>query len=59
MMIGGHARSEGLTDVTNNVREFRRMPGLRLEKLALVIIADLSEKRWITAALVDWELADS
>jgi tRNA(fMet)-specific endonuclease VapC len=31
MMIGGHARSEGLTVVTNNVREFRRMPGLLLE----------------------------
>jgi hypothetical protein len=31
MMIGGHARIEGLTVVTNNVREFRRMPGLRLE----------------------------
>ena len=31
MMIGGHARSEALTVVTNNVREFQRMPGLRLE----------------------------
>jgi tRNA(fMet)-specific endonuclease VapC len=31
MMIGGHACSEGLTVVSNNVREFRRMPGLRLE----------------------------
>ena len=31
MMIGGHARSEGLTVVTNNVREFQRMPGLRFE----------------------------
>ena len=31
MMIGGHARSEGVTVVTNNIREFRRMPGLRLE----------------------------
>jgi len=31
MMIGGHARSEGLTVVTNNLREFRRMPGLRVE----------------------------
>ena len=59
MMIGGHARIEGLTVVTNNVREFRHMPGLRSRKLALVIIADLSEKRWITPALVDWELADT
>jgi len=31
MMIGGHARSEGLAVVTNNVREFQRMPGLRVE----------------------------
>jgi len=31
MMIGGHARSEGLTVVTNNVREFQRVPGLRIE----------------------------
>jgi tRNA(fMet)-specific endonuclease VapC len=31
MMIGGHARSEGLTVVTNNIREFQRMPGLRVE----------------------------
>ena len=30
VMIGGHARSEGLTVVTNNVRKFQRMPGLRL-----------------------------
>jgi tRNA(fMet)-specific endonuclease VapC len=31
MMIGGHARSEGLTLVSNNLREFQRMEGLRLE----------------------------
>lgn len=31
MMIGGHARSEGLTLVTNNRREFQRMSGLRVE----------------------------
>jgi tRNA(fMet)-specific endonuclease VapC len=31
MMIGAHARSEGLTVVTNNEREFKRMPGLRVE----------------------------
>ncbi|KRE17059.1 plasmid maintenance protein [Bosea sp. Root483D1] len=29
--IGAHARSEGLTVVTNNLREFARMPGLRVE----------------------------
>jgi tRNA(fMet)-specific endonuclease VapC len=31
MLIGAHARSEGLTVVTNNTREFVRMPGLRVE----------------------------
>ena len=31
MQIGGHARSEGLIVVTNNVREFGRMPGIRAE----------------------------
>jgi len=29
--IGGHARSEGLIVVTNNLGEFERMPGLRVE----------------------------
>jgi tRNA(fMet)-specific endonuclease VapC len=31
MQIGGHARSEGLIVVTNNTREFNRMPGVRVE----------------------------
>jgi tRNA(fMet)-specific endonuclease VapC len=31
MQIGGHARSEGLAVVTNNLREFARMQGLRTE----------------------------
>jgi tRNA(fMet)-specific endonuclease VapC len=31
MLIGAHARSEGLTVVTNNSREFERMPGIRVE----------------------------
>jgi tRNA(fMet)-specific endonuclease VapC len=31
MMIAGHARSLGLILVTNNVGEFERVPGLRLE----------------------------
>jgi tRNA(fMet)-specific endonuclease VapC len=31
MQIGGHARSEGLIIVTNNPREFARMPGIRAE----------------------------
>ena len=31
MMIGGHARSEGLVLVTNNIREFERMTGLQVE----------------------------
>jgi tRNA(fMet)-specific endonuclease VapC len=29
--IAGHARSRGLTLVSNNLREFRRVPGLLLE----------------------------
>ena len=31
MQIGGHARSEGLIVVTNNMRDFLRMPGVRVE----------------------------
>ena len=31
MLIAGHARSEDLTVVTNNVREFGRIPGLQVE----------------------------
>jgi tRNA(fMet)-specific endonuclease VapC len=31
MQIGGHARSEGLIIVTNNIREFSRVPGIRAE----------------------------
>jgi len=31
MMIAGHARSLGLILVTNNMAEFERVPGLRLE----------------------------
>jgi tRNA(fMet)-specific endonuclease VapC len=31
MQIGGLARSEGLIVVTNNMREFTRMPGVRAE----------------------------
>ncbi|UMZ10955.1 tRNA(fMet)-specific endonuclease VapC [Pseudomonas sp. MPFS] len=30
-LIAGHARSLGLTLVTNNLREFERVPGLRVE----------------------------
>lgn len=30
-MIAGHARSRGLLVVTNNIREFERVPGLRTE----------------------------
>lgn len=30
-MIAGHARSEGLILVTNNMKEFKRVAGLRLE----------------------------
>lgn len=31
MQIGAHARSEGLIVVTNNMKEFIRMPGVRVE----------------------------
>ncbi|XOV78472.1 MAG: tRNA(fMet)-specific endonuclease VapC [Aestuariibacter sp.] len=31
MMIAGHARAHGLVVVTNNVREFKRVDGLRVE----------------------------
>ena len=31
MMIGGHARSEGLILVSNNLREFQRIEGLRVD----------------------------
>lgn len=31
MLIAGHARSRGLTIVTNNMREFSRVDGLRCE----------------------------
>jgi tRNA(fMet)-specific endonuclease VapC len=31
MLIGAHARSEGLIVLTNNTREFARMPGVRAE----------------------------
>ncbi len=34
MMIGAHARSAGLTVVTNNLREFERMPGVHVENWA-------------------------
>jgi len=30
-MIAGHARSRGLILVTNNTREFKRVPGLRID----------------------------
>ena len=31
MLIAGHALAEGLTLVTNNVREFKRVPNLKIE----------------------------
>jgi tRNA(fMet)-specific endonuclease VapC len=34
MLIGAHARSEGLILVTNNTREFERIEGLRVENWA-------------------------
>ncbi|CAI8855179.1 MULTISPECIES: type II toxin-antitoxin system tRNA(fMet)-specific endonuclease VapC [Pseudomonas] len=35
-MIAGHARSRGFIVVTNNLREFERVPGLRVEDWAHV-----------------------
>ena len=35
LYISGHARSEGLTLVTNNIGEFERVNGLRLENWIL------------------------
>lgn len=34
LMIAGHARSQGLILVTNNLREFKRVRGLRVENWA-------------------------
>ncbi|MFL0808547.1 MAG: tRNA(fMet)-specific endonuclease VapC [Oceanobacter sp.] len=34
-MIAGHARSQGFILVTNNIREFERVPGLRIEDWVL------------------------
>ena len=34
-MIAGHARAAGLVLVTNNVDEFKRVPGLRIENWTL------------------------
>ena len=34
-MIAGHTRSRGLVLVTNNTREFSRVPGLRLDDWTL------------------------
>ncbi len=31
MMIAGHARATGMILVTNNVKEFERIPGLQIE----------------------------
>jgi tRNA(fMet)-specific endonuclease VapC len=31
MMVAGHARSTGLVMVTNNVKEFERVPGLLID----------------------------
>ena len=31
MMIAGHARALGLVLITNNAKEFERVPGLRIE----------------------------
>ena len=33
-MIAGHARSHGLVIVTNNIKQFKNVPGIRLENWA-------------------------
>ena len=33
-LIAAHARAAGLILITNNVREFERVPGLRIENWA-------------------------
>ena len=33
-MIAGHARSHGLAIVTNNIKQFKNVPGIRLENWA-------------------------
>ena len=34
MLIAGHAQSRGLTVVTNNTKEFKRIAGLQIENWA-------------------------
>ncbi len=34
MMIAGHARALGLILITNNMKEFEQVPGLRVENWA-------------------------
>lgn len=34
MLIAGHAKAEKMVLVTNNIREFARVPGLQLENWA-------------------------
>jgi tRNA(fMet)-specific endonuclease VapC len=34
LLIAAHARCLGLTLVTNNIREFKRVPGLKIENWA-------------------------
>jgi tRNA(fMet)-specific endonuclease VapC len=45
MQIGGHARSGGLIVVSNNVREFGRMPGVRVEDWVGGRLADARPER--------------
>lgn len=35
LWIAAHAKAEGLTIVTNNVREFQRVPGLKIQNWAV------------------------
>ncbi len=40
-MIAGHVRSRGLVVVTNNLREFERIPGIRIEDWCLISASDV------------------
>jgi tRNA(fMet)-specific endonuclease VapC len=52
MQIGGHARSEGLIVITNNIREFNRMPGIRVENWVRALLP-LDRARRLARHVID------